>query len=249
VILRVRTHEPSPVALAVHGVTSCGASLANLSARIPLAAVDLRGHGRSGSAPPWDVGTHVADLLQTADDLGLERTSWIGVSFGGLIVSALAVRHAERVDKLVLLDPAIQLPADAMLTQAEDYRRDEVFPDAGAAVDDRMAQGTLFTTPRETVEAFAAEHLVPAPGGGVRWNFVRSAAVVAWSEMAKAPPPIARVPTLLVSGERSWLHTGTLAARLRAGLGDHFRHVVVPGGHSVLWDDPEATTEAVAAFL
>jgi lipase len=248
----VELHVRGPrdaAAIGVHGVTSCGASLAALAARVPLAAVDLRGHGRSGPEPPWDVTTHVADLLDTADALGLERPAWAGVSYGGLIVSTLAALHPERVEKLVLLDPALSLPPAAMLAQAEEDRRDKVFADADAAVDDRLAQGTLFTTPRATVEAFAAEHLVPAPGGGVRWNFVRSAAIVAWSEMAKSPPPVARVPTLLVSGARSWLDAERLAARLRAELGDGFEHVVVPGGHSVLWDDPRQTTEAVAAFL
>ena len=233
-LLHVRTPRATPLAIGVHGVTSCGASLAALDAQFPLARVDLRGHGRSGSEPPWDVDTHVADVLETADRLGLARTTWIGVSFGGLISSTLAARHPERVERLVLLDPAIQLPAAAMLAQAEEDRRDEVFADAAAAVDDRLAQGTLFTTPRETVEAFAAEHLMPVDGGGVRWNFVRSAAIVAWSEMSKAPPAVAPVPTLLVSGERSWLDTDTLATRLRAELGDEFQHVVVPGGHSVL---------------
>jgi lipase len=249
VLLNVRRPRATPLAIGVHGVTSCGASLAALNAHFPFAAVDLRGHGRSGAEPPWDVATHVADLLETADALGLARTTWIGVSFGGLVVSTLAALHPERVEKLVLLDPAIALPADAMLAQAEEYRREEVFADAAAAVDDRLAQGTLFTTPRSTVEAFAAEHLVPAAGGGVRWNFVRSTAIVAWSEMAKAAPPVARVPTLLVGGERSWLDTAPLAARLHAELGDDFEHLVVPGGHSVLWDDPRATAEAVAAFL
>ena len=248
-LLHVRRPRATPLAIGVHGVTSCGASLQALDAQFPIARVDLRGHGRSGSEPPWDVATHVADLLETAGALGLERTTWVGVSFGGLIVSTLAARHPERVDRLVLLDPAIGLPAGAMLAQAEEDRADVTFPDATAAVDDRMAQGTLFTTPRATVEAFAAEHLVPADGGGVRWNFVRSAAIVAWSEMAKAPPPVAHVPTLLVSGDRSWLDTGPLAARLEAELGDDFEHHVVPGGHSVLWDDPVATTNAVAAFL
>jgi lipase len=247
--LRVRTPRATPLAIGVHGVTSCGASLQALEAQFAIARVDLRGHGRSGPEPPWDIDTHVADLLETADALGLERTGWIGVSFGGLLVSTLAARHPERVDGLILLDPAIGLPADALLVLAEEYRADEVFPDAKAAVDDRLAQGTLFTTPRATVETFAAEHLVPADGGGVRWNFVRSAAIVAWSEMAKSPPPVAHVPTLLVSGERSWIDSGPLAGRLEAELGDDFEHLVVPGGHSVLWDDPVATTNAVAAFV
>jgi pimeloyl-ACP methyl ester carboxylesterase len=67
-------------------------------------------------------------------------------------------------------------------------------------------------------------------------------AVTAWSEMAREPPPVAPVPTLVVTGARSWIPVDV--DRLAPA-----RHVEVPGGHSVLWDDLDATAEAVAAFL
>jgi pimeloyl-ACP methyl ester carboxylesterase len=68
--------------------------------------------------------------------------------------------------------------------------------------------------------------------------------------MASQPPSFegVRVPTLLVLGERSYLPYDLLDAH-RAALGDLLELVVVPGGHTVLWDALEETAEAIADFL
>ena len=69
--------------------------------------------------------------------------------------------------------------------------------------------------------------------------------------MASRPPDFAdvRVPTLLVLGERSYLPYDHLMDAHRAALGDLLEVVVVPGGHTVLWDALEETAEAIADFL
>ena len=69
--------------------------------------------------------------------------------------------------------------------------------------------------------------------------------------MASQPPEFGdvRVPTLLVLGERSYLPYDHLIDAHRAALGDLLEVVVVPGGHSVLWDALEETAEAIADFL
>ena len=60
--------------------------------------------------------------------------------------------------------------------------------------------------------------------------------------MASEAPPWPSCQTLVVLGERSWIHIPV--PRLAT-----IRQVVVPGGHSVLWDDFDATADAVADFL
>ena len=60
--------------------------------------------------------------------------------------------------------------------------------------------------------------------------------------MAREPPPHGDVPTLVVTGARSWIPVDV--GRLTGA-----QHVVTPGGHSVLWDDFEAVVEAVSDFL
>jgi pimeloyl-ACP methyl ester carboxylesterase len=69
--------------------------------------------------------------------------------------------------------------------------------------------------------------------------------------MASQPPAFAavRIPTLLVLGEDSYLSYDHLLDAHREALGDLFTVVVVPGGHTVLWDAFEETAAAIAGFL
>ena len=80
--------DPSaPAVMCMHGVTSHALRFRRvaewLAPRFRVVSVDLRGHGHSDWEPPWDLDTHVGDLLETADSLGIERADWMGHSFGG----------------------------------------------------------------------------------------------------------------------------------------------------------------------
>jgi lipase len=62
----------------VHGATGHGQRFEQLAAerwaiRFRVLAVDLRGHGRSGWQPPWTIETHIGDLLERVDALGLRQ--------------------------------------------------------------------------------------------------------------------------------------------------------------------------------
>src|SRR5574338_156323 len=108
--------DGAPV-VCLHGVTGHGRRFEALASRLDgfrVVAFDLRGHGRSTSEAPWDVETHVADLLETAAALGVSSATWVGHSFGGRLVAELARRHPEAVGRAVLLDPAMHIvPAEA----------------------------------------------------------------------------------------------------------------------------------------
>ena len=83
-------------------------------------AVDTRGHGRSprGTAP-FTISQFADDVLGFMDEHGIENAHILGFSDGGNIALTLALRHPERVGRLVLnganLDPAgvkssVQIP-------------------------------------------------------------------------------------------------------------------------------------------
>ena len=99
----------------LHGVTGHGRRFRRLAeerlAAYRVIGVDYRGHGRSGWEPPWSVEQHVADLVETADALGISGGAWVGHSFGGKLVAELAARYPDRVERAVLLDPAHAHPA------------------------------------------------------------------------------------------------------------------------------------------
>ena len=232
--------------ICLHGVSGHGRRFRRLAEEwlqgYRVVGVDCRGHGRSGWEPPWSVEQHVADLLETADDLAIAEAAWIGHSFGGKLVAEVAARQPDRVVCAVLLDPAMQLDVAVAGERADLTRADVSFASADEAIEARLADGSLFTTPRETLEEEMREHLVEGPDGRFRWQYAPAAVIVAWSEMASSTPPWPRCPTLVVCGERSWIPV----AVPRSG---HVTRVDVPGGHSVLWDDFDATADAIVQFL
>jgi len=247
--VQLTTHElgsaDGPAVVCLHGVTGHGRRFAALAARLPgrrVVGVDLRGHGASTYLPPWSIEQHLADLVDTVDGLGLETAAWIGHSFGGRLVSELAAVRPERVERAVLLDPALHIDPEVALERAELFRSDITFDSPDEAIEARLADGSLFTTPRAVLEEEAAAHLERGPDGRLRWRFSAPAVIAAWSEMASPAPPWPLCDTLVVTGERSWI---TLRVPRLATI----RHVIVPGGHSILWDDFDPAADAIAGFL
>jgi len=193
--------EGSRCVACVHGVAQHGGVFEGLGQRLAqaghsLLSVDLRGHGESGREPPWDAGTHVGDLLETLEAAGIERASWIGHSFGGRLVAEAAVRAPERSDRLVLLDPGLEVPAALALRSAEIDRLDWSFATADGALNAMISSDSVVAAPREVVDAFVRNDVRKGPDGRYRFGFCPSAAVVAWSEMSLPPssPPSSFAP-------------------------------------------------------
>lgn len=66
-------------------------------------AFDNRGAGRSGCPPPpWTVPDMAADAIGVLDAVGVARAHVVGVSLGGMIAQEMAIRHPERIARLVV---------------------------------------------------------------------------------------------------------------------------------------------------
>ena len=245
--------DPSlPVLVCLHGVTSHGRHFAQLatqlSDRFNVVALDLRGHGGSAWEPPWHLEQHVEDVLESAPEGGC---AWLGHSFGGRVAYEAAASASERVDRLVLLDPAIRIDPAVGLYAAENARRDRSYASFEEGIDRRFEESVLQCAPRELVAEELREHLVEDDEGRWRYRYSQSAVVAAYGEMSRPQPPFeqVRVPTLLVLGEQSYLPYDHLLETHTAALGDLLEVVRVPGGHTVLWDALEETAGAVERFL
>ena len=105
------TGSGSPVLL-IHGSGPGVSAWANWRLTIPdlaknnrVIALDMVGFGFTERPENFNytMAAWVDHALGLLDALGLEKVSVVGNSFGGALALALAIRHKERVDKLVLM--------------------------------------------------------------------------------------------------------------------------------------------------
>ncbi|PWI15162.1 alpha/beta hydrolase [Streptomyces sp. Act143] len=95
-----------PLVLLHGGVTtiglSFGAVLPALSADRPVIAPELQGHGHTAdTARDLTVPNLASDVVALLDELGIRQADFLGYSLGGLTALEIAVRHPERVGRLV----------------------------------------------------------------------------------------------------------------------------------------------------
>ncbi|GAA4820201.1 alpha/beta hydrolase [Actinomycetospora corticicola] len=133
--------------------------LAPLSSRRRVVAVEQQGHGRTADVDRTPTLDALAgDLLGLLDHLGLEQVDVCGFSLGALTGLLLAIRHPERVRRLVfasgfvraggyhpdITDPDRWATSTRMPTE-EDFaamrrEHERLAPDGAADLDDVMAK-------------------------------------------------------------------------------------------------------------
>lgn len=74
-----------------------------LTGGLRVVRVDVRGHGASPvPARPYSLEGLAGDVAGVLDRLAIEKAHWIGLSMGGMIGQAFALRHGDRLARLVL---------------------------------------------------------------------------------------------------------------------------------------------------
>jgi len=83
-----------------------------LSQRFRCLALDLRGMGASPAPPDgYEKRTLAQDVLDTLDDLGIERARFIGHDWGAFVTALIAMDHPERIERGIML--AVPAPWDS----------------------------------------------------------------------------------------------------------------------------------------
>jgi len=103
--------EGKPVMVMAHGITDYGLNWAGLAERLQpdydIVMYDARGHGYSDKPDgPYDLASHVADLVGLLQALGIERPVLMGHSMGGSTVALAAATYPELARAIILEDPA-----------------------------------------------------------------------------------------------------------------------------------------------
>ncbi len=82
-----------------------------LAARYRVLRYDTRGHGLSDAPDgPYSFDMLVDDVVALMDHHGIERAAYMGLSLGGMTGLGLALKHPQRVERLVCCDARADAP-------------------------------------------------------------------------------------------------------------------------------------------
>ena len=217
------------------------AQVVDLTAQFRVARYDQRGHGRSPVPPgPYSIEDLARDALGLLDDLGIEHTSFCGLSIGGMVGMWLASETPERIERLVLCCTAPTLPPrEQWLERAATVRADGVSAIADAAID------RWFTplAPDSLREMFRTM-LVETPAEG----YAASCEALADLDLRDRLAAI-EAPTLVVTGAGDPVAPPETGEQLAASISGA-RHVTVAGArHIANAEQPATFTQPVLAHL
>lgn len=227
-----------PPLVCLHGAggthTHWGYVLAGLSESARVLAPDLPGHGRSRGPAPSTVAGYGAAALALLDALGLERAILAGHSMGAAAAIEAALAAPGRIAGLALVGAAARLRvAPAILAG--------LAADPAAAIDQLVTM--MYPGPSAHLRAPAAAAYLRDPDL-LRADF---AACDGWD--ARARVPALACPALVICGEGDVMTPPRLATEL-AGMLAGSRLALLPEvGHVPMLEAPEATVEAMRAWL
>jgi pimeloyl-ACP methyl ester carboxylesterase len=118
--LYLETHGSGQPLILLHGGLGSGEmfgpALSVLAAEHQVIAVDLQGHGRTADIDrPIDIQLMADDIAALIDHLGLDRPDVVGYSLGGGVALQTALRHPDKVGRLVAVSANV--------------RRDAIYPE------------------------------------------------------------------------------------------------------------------------
>jgi pimeloyl-ACP methyl ester carboxylesterase len=236
-------------------------------------APDQRGFARSDK--PASVGDYkpekmVADLAALADHFGIERFTLVGHDWGGAVAWMAALRRADRIERLIIINAPHPLIFQRSLFDDRDQRRASQYitafrnPDFERHVE-RIGLDTFFDTsfrPHADLDAMAAEKPIylaqwSQPGAlTAMLNWYRASAVIVPGvddtpdrpAFLDAPFPVVAMPTLVVWAMRD---AALLPCQI-AGLDDLVAQLTIAeidAGHFATWQAPAAVNGAIRGWL
>ena len=239
-----------PPVLLLHSLATHGAMW---SAQIPtwgrsfrLIVPDLPGHG----ATPADPGLHrfedyAASVLRLLDSLAVERIAVVGLSLGGMIAQALALRYPDRLGALVLAHTFARVSGSML----------PVWKERQATVESQGMEGQVVPT----LERWFAPSFRAASPLTLGWiaDMIRSTHPAGFTAVAECIQHLdyldrltgIRQPTLVVAGSEDKGASPEVATQMHARL-PNARLLILPNaGHLGCVDQPVEFTERVGEFL
>lgn len=221
-----------------------------LAQRFDLIVPDNRGTGQSEKRDEAiEVATMADDLAALLDTLGIDRAHVFGVSMGGMIAQAFALRHPDRLRALIL---GCTHCGGARTVQADPEVRGLLLPQPGMTPQEAVRRTYAAMCTPETISTqtgFLDEmlermlaHRTPL------FVFRRQMEAIGRFDVCDHLHTIT-APTLVITGDRDRLVPPQNSEQIAAAIPNARLAVITGAAHNFFWEAPTETAALVTEFV
>lgn len=213
-------------------------------ARHRVVRYDLRGHGRSESGgPECAIADHVDDLIRLLDRLGIPSATLVGISVGGLIALAAALRQPSRLRRLVICASAARIGTRESWTERMALVRARGLEAMADMIVGRWVTSE-FAAREPAVVRGLRDRLIRTPVDG----YLATCATLRDADLREQAKGL-RAPVLVLGGEHDVAVPVTLCREL-ADLIPHAQWQLIPGcAHLPPVEQPVLVSAAIGRFI
>ena len=239
-----------PPVMLIHGVGADGTSwdqiAASLSSDFRVMRLDLRGHGQSGHiAGALTLDDFVQDVVDVLDACGVPAAHIVGFSLGGMIAQGMALQHAGRVRRLVLLSAVAGRTAEE---RERVQARLAILREQGVAAITGAAQDRWFTPTFIARNPDLVERRMRQLQENHAPSYAAAYTVFSTSDLGDRLHAI-RAPTLIATGEHDVGSNTRMARFMQEQIAGSRLEILSGLRHSILVEAPDLVTRLVRDFL
>lgn len=217
--------------------------VAAFSKQFRVLRYDTRGHGHSAVPQgPYTIEQLAGDVLGLLDTLKIERANFCGVSMGGLTGVALAARHANRFNRVVLCNTAARIGSPEVWVPRAARARTEGMLALSEAVLPRWFTAGFFER-EPLVLAQIRDVFVHTDNEG----YASNCDAIDATDLRPEAPGI-KIPALVISGTHDLAATPAQGQELAAAI-PGARYVELDASHISNIEQADVFTKTVLDFL
>ncbi|WCT79230.1 alpha/beta fold hydrolase [Novosphingobium humi] len=239
----------APTLVFLHAIATSGElwrpQVEPLAQRFRVVRVDLPGHGASAPLPDGATFADYADAVaDTLSAHGVERFSLIGMSFGAMVAMQVALRHAARVERLVLACCAARTPPPVA---AMWHERMAAVTQDGIETQIETSLDRWFTPAFAAASPQTLDWVRAMIRGTPEEGFVAAAWIIATLDHSALLPTLT-MPCLVLAGAADKAAPEEMMRDFAASI-PAATFVALPAAHLANVEAPQAFTDAIERFV
>lgn len=217
-----------------------------LSAHYRVLQYDCRGQGQSDHPPgPYTMEMHADDLAGLLEALALEQAHIAGISYGGEVAQAFALKYPEQTNSLILIDTVSEVgPELKIIIQSwmDALRTEDPLHFFHATVPWNFSSSFIRENPDLLEDA--KKRYAALDFQAIR-ELIKSFLDVDFTDRLGE----ITAPTCLMVGEKDHLKGIEYAQMMKRHLPQAELHVLPGAGHASCWENPEVFNSVILGFL